>query len=37
MMLLYRIDPSRVDSAVSPISLKEMVDLFSSADHIVVY
>jgi hypothetical protein len=37
MMLLYKIDPSRVDSAVSPISRKEMVDLFSSADHIVVY
>lgn len=37
MMLLYNIDPSRVDPAVSPILLKDMVKLFSSADHIVVY
>ena len=37
MMLLYNIDPSRVDSAVSPILLKDMVELFSSADRIVVY
>ena len=37
MMLLYNIDPSRVDSAVSPILLKDMVELFSSADQIVVY
>ena len=37
MMLLYNIDLSRVDSSVSPLPLKEMVELFSSADQIVVY
>jgi len=37
MMLLYNIDPSQVDSAVSPILLKDMVELFASADQIVVY
>ena len=37
MMLLYKIDPSQVDSAVSPILLKDMVELFASADRIVVY
>jgi len=37
MMLLYTIDPSHVDSAVIPIPLKQMVELFSSAEKIVVY
>jgi len=37
MMLLYNIDLSKVDSAVTPISLEQMVELFSSADKIVVY
>jgi hypothetical protein len=37
MMLLYKIGPSQVDTAVSPILLKDMVELFSSADRIVVY
>jgi len=37
MMLLYKIDLSKVDSAVTPIPLEPMVELFSSADHIVVY
>ena len=37
MMLLYNIDLSQVDSSVSPLPLKEMVELFSSADQIVVY
>lgn len=37
MMLLYKIDVSKVDSAVTPIPLNQMVELFSSADQIVVY
>ncbi|HBP87627.1 MAG TPA: hypothetical protein PKK23_14770 [Nitrospirales bacterium] len=37
MMLLYNIDPSKVDSAVIPIPLNQMVDLFAAADQIVVY
>lgn len=37
MMLLYKIDLSNVDSVVTPILLNQMVDLFSSADQIVVY
>ncbi len=37
MMLLYNIDLANVDSAVTPIPLNQMVDLFSSADQIVVY
>ena len=37
MMRLYKIDLSKVDSAVTPIPLEQMVELFSSADHIVVY
>ncbi|MEW6543121.1 MAG: hypothetical protein AB1411_05870 [Nitrospirota bacterium] len=37
MMLLYKIDPSRVASAVTPIPLDRMVQLFSEADRIVVY
>ncbi len=37
MMLLYKIDPARVASAVTPIPLDRMVQLFSEADRIVVY
>ena len=37
MMLLYTIDPAKVDSAITPISLNRMVDLFTAADRIVVY
>ncbi len=37
MMLLYKIDPARVASAVTPIPLDRMVELFNSADHIIVY
>lgn len=37
MMVLYNIDLSKVDSAVTPIPLNQMVKLFSTADQIVVY
>lgn len=37
MMLLYKIDPARVVSAVTPIPLDRMVQLFSEADRIVAY
>jgi hypothetical protein len=37
MMLLYKIDPARVASAVNPIGLDRMVQLFDSADRIIVY
>ncbi len=37
MMLLYQIDLSRVDPAVTPVSLERMAELFLSADSIVVY
>lgn len=37
MMLLYRIDPAQVASAVTPIPLAKMVELFASADRIIVY
>lgn len=37
MMLLYKIDPARVASAVTPIALARMVELFASADRIIVY
>lgn len=37
MMLLYKIDPARVTSAVTPILLDRMVELFKSADRIIVY
>lgn len=37
IMLLYKIDPARVASAVSPIPLERMVQLFASADRIIVY
>jgi predicted peroxiredoxin len=37
MMLLYKIDLSRIESSVTPIGLTEMVKLFDSADRIIVY
>jgi hypothetical protein len=37
MMLLYKIDPARVASSVTPIPLEKMVGLFVSADHVIVY
>ena len=37
MMLLYKIDPARVAAAVSPVSLERLVQLFDSADRIIVY
>ena len=37
MMLLYKIDPARVASSVTPIPLAKMVDLFTSADRVMVY
>jgi hypothetical protein len=37
MMLLYKIDPARVASAVTPVPLERMVQLFTLADRILVY
>lgn len=37
MMLLYQIDPTRVSPAVTPILLSKMMQLFGTADRIVVY
>lgn len=37
MMLLYKIDPARVASSLTPIPLAKMVGLFVSADHVIVY
>ena len=37
MMLLYKIDPARVASAVTPIPLNQMMQLLTSADRIIVY
>lgn len=37
MMLLYKIDPARIAAAVTPIPLDRMVQLFDSADRIIVY
>lgn len=37
MMVLYKIDPARVASAVAPIALERMVQLFSKADRVIVY
>src|SRR2546425_2351177 len=37
MMLLYQIDPARVASSVTPVPLDRMVQLFDSADRIIVY
>lgn len=37
MMLLYNIDPARVASSVTPVPLAKMVDVFASADRVIVY
>lgn len=37
MMLLYKIDPVRVASSVSPVPLEKMVGLFASAERVIVY
>lgn len=37
MMLLYKIDLARVASAVTPVPLERMVQLFASADRVIVY
>ena len=37
MMLLYKIDPARVASSVTPVPLTKMVELFASADRVIVY
>ncbi|MFQ5991859.1 MAG: hypothetical protein ACE5NA_05420 [Nitrospiraceae bacterium] len=37
MMLLYQIDPERVDPVVTPISLDRMMRLFEWADRTIVY
>lgn len=37
MMLLYKIDPAQVTSAVTPIPLDRMVQLFSETDRVIVY
>ena len=37
MMLLYNIDLQQVAPEVTPIALNQMVELFQSADHIIVY
>jgi predicted peroxiredoxin len=37
MMLLYKIDPARVAASVSLVSLAKMVDVFASADRVIVY
>ncbi|OQW35736.1 MAG: hypothetical protein A4E20_09120 [Nitrospira sp. SG-bin2] len=37
MMLLYKIDPARVSSSVTPIPLNKMVELFASTGRVIVY
>ncbi len=37
MMLLYKIDPARVASSVTPIPLAKMVQLFEAAEQVLVY
>ena len=37
MMLLYKIDPVRVATAVTPIPLGKMVEVLASTDRIIVY
>lgn len=37
MMELYKIDPGRVASVITPISFEQMIQLFDSADRIIVY
>ncbi|MBI2384659.1 MAG: hypothetical protein HYV14_01470 [Elusimicrobia bacterium] len=37
MMLLYNIDPAKADSAVVPVGLEKMVELFNAAERTIVY
>ncbi len=37
MLLLYKIDPTRVAPAVTPVPLDRMVQIFTSADRVIVY
>jgi hypothetical protein len=37
MMVLYNIDPSQIASTVTPIPLRQMVQLFTAADQVIVY
>lgn len=37
MMLLYNIDPERVAASVTPIPLNKVVELFETADRMIVY
>lgn len=37
MMLLYNIDPVKVAAAITPVPLQKMVELFDSADRVIVY
>ena len=37
MMLLYNIDLARVASSVTPVPLTKMVEMFASADRVIVY
>ncbi|MDR4470478.1 MAG: hypothetical protein MRJ68_19630 [Nitrospira sp.] len=37
MMRLYNIDLARVASSVTPVLLTKMVEMFASADHVIVY
>lgn len=37
MMLLYKIDPAQIATAVTPIQLIKVVDMLTSADRIIVY
>lgn len=37
MMLLYKIDPVRVASTVTPVPLERMIQLFVAADRVIVY
>lgn len=37
MMLLYNIDPAKAASAVVPVGLDKMVELFNAADRTIVY
>jgi predicted peroxiredoxin len=37
MMLLYEVDPARIASAVTPVGLDRMVQLFAEVDRVIVY
>jgi len=37
IMLLYNIDPARVADLVTPVPLAKLVQLFETADRILVY